>query len=78
MPEGTDLFCFLLVFYDCVVGWQLFSCDSTAIRSKISLGGKWEMGISVSKFFCVSLTAAHEWLSVLESASCAEVSLFIW
>lgn len=69
---------FMTLCIFCVVGWQLFPCDCTAIRSKISLGGKWEMVISVSKFFCVSLIAAHEWLSVLQSASCAEVSLLIW
>lgn len=29
-----------LYFMTCVVGWQSFSFDSTAIRSKISLGGR--------------------------------------
>lgn len=65
------------LYFMTVGGWQSFSFDSTAIRSKISLGGKWEMGIPVSKF-CVSPIAAQEWLSVLQSASCDEVSLLIW
>lgn len=29
-----------LYFMTCVLGWQSFSFDSTAIRSKISLGGR--------------------------------------
>ena len=62
----------------CVVGWQSFSFYSTAIRSKISLDGKCEIVIPVLKLIYVSLIAAHVFLSILESASCGEVSLLIW
>lgn len=78
MPEGIDISVFSLYCVTCIVGLQSFSFDSTVIRSKIPLGGKQGMGRPVSKFFCVSLIATHEWLSVLESASCDEVRLLIW
>lgn len=78
MSDYIKYFCFLLLFYDLCCGWQLFSFYSAAIRSNISLDGKWEIVIPVLKLIRVSLIAANVFLSILESASCDEVSLLIW
>ena len=68
---------FFFYFVTCVVGWQSFSFYFIAVKSKISLDGKWEIVIPVLTLIQISLIAVHAFLSILKSASCDAVSLLI-